>query len=136
MSTKLNNLQTLILSYIAHKEKPSGYDIAKFLSTRTKSQHQAIYRDINKLVDFGFIEFTEIPQDGKPDKKVYSLTKNGEFAKDEMFGFCESDFTKTKAAYFFTYIDIANNCGNLANEYVEAMKKAEHDFYAEHAEKC
>ena len=59
----------------------TGYEISKEFSKKTgvywQASHQQIYRELNKLGDTGAVEFNLVPQLGKPDKKVYSITKKG-----------------------------------------------------------
>ncbi len=42
-----------------------------------RATHQQIYRTLARMTDQGLVTFTDQPQDGKPDKKVYSVTDTG-----------------------------------------------------------
>ncbi|MDF0529625.1 PadR family transcriptional regulator [Tsukamurella sp. 8F] len=42
-----------------------------------RATHQQIYRTLARMADQGLVMFTEEPQDGKPDRKVYSVTDGG-----------------------------------------------------------
>ncbi|GAB6264265.1 PadR family transcriptional regulator [Photobacterium sp. R1] len=67
--------------FIKIKEKPStGYDIQKVLESSHiwKASHQQIYRNLNKLAKYGFVKIQNLPQIGKPDKKIYTITQLGE----------------------------------------------------------
>ena len=60
----------------------TGYDISKSLQSDVvgvfwTASHQQIYRELNRLEEKGHVSHKVFPQDGKPDRKVYSLTKSG-----------------------------------------------------------
>jgi len=59
----------------------SGYDMKKcFESTFGHffpAGYGSIYPALATLARNGMVEFEEVPQDGKPDRKVYSITDNG-----------------------------------------------------------
>lgn len=59
----------------------TGYDIKKefddFMSVFWHSHLSQIYPELNKLEKEKLVESTLIPQEGKPDKKVYSITDEG-----------------------------------------------------------
>jgi len=63
----------------------SGYDMKKcFESTFGHffpAGYGSIYPALATLARNGHVEFEEIPQDGKPDRKVYSITETG---RDEL----------------------------------------------------
>lgn len=44
--------------------------------------HQQLYRELHALHEEGLVDCQEVAQDGKPDKKVYSLTARGGEALD------------------------------------------------------
>lgn len=59
----------------------SGYDLAKHFDQNIgffwRATHSQIYRELSKLKDKGFISAEEIPQRGKPNRIVYSVTNEG-----------------------------------------------------------
>lgn len=59
----------------------TGYDIKKefddFMSVFWHSHLSQIYPELNRLEKEQLVESTLIPQEGKPDKKVYSITDEG-----------------------------------------------------------
>jgi DNA-binding PadR family transcriptional regulator len=59
----------------------SGYDLAKQFQGSVgyfwSATHQQIYRELHKLEDLGWISATAVSQDGRPDKKVFSVTPLG-----------------------------------------------------------
>ncbi|MDJ0680128.1 MAG: PadR family transcriptional regulator [Xenococcaceae cyanobacterium MO_167.B52] len=62
-------------------ESYSGYDLWKKFSQSTKCYWQAsqqqIYRELGKLEKQGAIASEVIPQEGRPDKKIYRITEQG-----------------------------------------------------------
>lgn len=59
----------------------TGYDLAKQFQGSAghmwSASHQQIYQELAKLNNDGCVNFEEIPQRGKPGRKVYSLTDKG-----------------------------------------------------------
>ncbi|MEO0534155.1 MAG: PadR family transcriptional regulator [Cyanobacteria bacterium P01_A01_bin.123] len=59
----------------------SGYDIGKRFDEGVgcywKASQQQIYRELSKMETQGWVNFEKIPQEGKPDKKVYQITELG-----------------------------------------------------------
>ena len=75
------NTQTLILAILNFNDV-SGYEIKKF-STEGSFSHfvdisyGSIYPTLARLENDGFVTCRSESQDGKPDKKVYSITEKG-----------------------------------------------------------
>jgi DNA-binding PadR family transcriptional regulator len=59
----------------------TGYDLKKLMDNSTQFFWHAklgqIYPTLKRLAEDGLIEATVVPQEGKPDKKVYSITEAG-----------------------------------------------------------
>lgn len=59
----------------------SGYDLAKKFDGSVgffwKATHQQIYRELTKLEDMNFVSVETVHQEGRPDKKLYSVTELG-----------------------------------------------------------
>jgi len=59
----------------------SGYDLAKQFDGSVgffwKASHQQIYRELAKLEADDWVSSETIPQEGRPDKKLYSVTLLG-----------------------------------------------------------
>ncbi len=76
-------LRHVILTLL-HKGPATGYEIVKEFDTVVgyfwSASHQQVYRDLGKLADEELVHFTLVPQDDKPDRKVYELTAEGEKA--------------------------------------------------------
>ncbi len=74
------SLPHVILTVLNHRDA-TGYDITKEFSGAIghvwKASHQQVYRELNKLAELGAVNYRLEPQDGKPDRKVYSITEIG-----------------------------------------------------------
>jgi DNA-binding PadR family transcriptional regulator len=59
----------------------SGYDISKrfeeSVSCYWQASQQQIYRELGKMEHQGWVVYETLPQAGKPDKKIYSITEAG-----------------------------------------------------------
>jgi DNA-binding PadR family transcriptional regulator len=59
----------------------SGYDLAKQFDGSVgffwHATHQQIYRELTKLEESGWVELEVMRQDGKPDRKCYSINAAG-----------------------------------------------------------
>ena len=62
----------------------TGYDITKkfddVLGYFWKASHQQIYRELAKLSSQKFVVYSEIKQTNKPNKKIYTITEQGQHA--------------------------------------------------------
>ena len=71
------------------EEPNSGYGISKRFEENVgcfwQASQQQIYRELGKMTDQGWVSPTVIPQDGKPDKKVYAITATG---RQEVLQWC------------------------------------------------
>jgi DNA-binding PadR family transcriptional regulator len=67
----------------------SGYDVSKrfedSVSCFWKASHQQIYRELSKMESLGFVASEAIPQQGKPDKKLYQITEAGRKELEQWF---------------------------------------------------
>ncbi|MEM9570231.1 MAG: PadR family transcriptional regulator [Pseudomonadota bacterium] len=59
----------------------SGYDLAKHFDQSVgffwRAKHSQIYRELSKLKEKGHVSAEEIPQSGKPNRIIYSITSAG-----------------------------------------------------------
>jgi PadR family transcriptional regulator AphA len=86
------DVKTVCLGLLTFGEA-SGYDLKKhfeasidhFFSTGFGS----IYPALASLADDGLVTCTSVPQDGRPDRKVYRITPAGEAALRETLASCE-----------------------------------------------
>ncbi|EKF72848.1 hypothetical protein A11A3_16667 [Alcanivorax hongdengensis A-11-3] len=66
-------------------QEASGYDLAREFANSIglvwNATHQQIYLELGKLNDQQMVKYRHIPQDGKPDKKLYRITDKG---RDEL----------------------------------------------------
>jgi DNA-binding PadR family transcriptional regulator len=73
-------LREVILTVLARRSM-TGYEIARnfdhTLSWFWRASHQQIYRELARLDIEGCVSFRVVPQRGKPDKKVYGITRRG-----------------------------------------------------------
>jgi DNA-binding PadR family transcriptional regulator len=69
-----------LLSLIA-TEPQTGYDLSRALQERLsyfwQAKHSQIYPELAKLEEASLIQHKVVPQNGKPDKKVYTITEAG-----------------------------------------------------------
>jgi len=70
-----------ILASLIDERPCSGYDLAKQFKHRLgffwKASHQQIYRELSKLEQDGLVLSEIVPQENRPDKKVYRVTESG-----------------------------------------------------------
>ncbi len=71
-----------ILATLIGETPCSGYDLAKQFNSALghfwKATHQQIYRELARLEAEELVTSEVVPQDDRPDKKVYSVTSKGE----------------------------------------------------------
>lgn len=68
---------------ITLKDEPaSGYDVLKRfqkgLAHVWNASHQQIYRELERMYQLGLVERETVPQQGRPNRKVYRITSEGE----------------------------------------------------------
>ncbi|MBF9001800.1 MULTISPECIES: PadR family transcriptional regulator [Vibrio] len=82
------SLPHVILTVLSTRDA-TGYDITKEFSASIgyfwKASHQQVYRELNKMGQNGLVTCVLEPQEGKPDRKVYSITDAGRSALGEWF---------------------------------------------------
>lgn len=74
-------LKHTILAFLS-RQPLSGYDVAKefaegFGSCFWKASQQQVYAELAKLEQQGKVTYEAIPQPGRLDKKIYSITEQG-----------------------------------------------------------
>ncbi|CAA9367677.1 Transcriptional regulator, PadR family [uncultured Leptolyngbya sp.] len=75
-------LKHTILAFLS-RQSLSGYDVAKefaegFGSCFWKASQQQVYAELTKLEQQGKVAYEAIPQPGRLDKKIYSITEQGQ----------------------------------------------------------
>lgn len=82
------SLPHVILTVLSTRDA-TGYDITKEFSYSIgyfwKASHQQVYRELNKMAQNALVTCVLQPQEGKPDRKVYSITDEGRKALGEWF---------------------------------------------------
>jgi len=82
------SLPHVILTVLSTRDA-TGYDITKEFSYSIgyfwKASHQQVYRELNKMAQNELVSCVLQPQDGKPDRKVYSITEAGRRALGQWF---------------------------------------------------
>lgn len=99
----------------------SGYEMTKFIKPRTGHSHQQVYRECDQMVKIGVLKCEVIPQEGKPNKKNYSIAKAITIKQTPI-----SDFTKTNGSLWCSLEDVYGGC--VHEKYIEHMKLAESEF--------
>jgi DNA-binding PadR family transcriptional regulator len=65
----------------------TGYDLKKIFDTSIRhfwpADQSQIYRTLSKLTESGWAEMEKVPQDDRPDRKVYHITDSGRAALRE-----------------------------------------------------
>jgi PadR family transcriptional regulator, regulatory protein AphA len=77
------SLEYAILGFLKYHPY-TGYDLKKIFDTSIRHFWQAdqsqIYRTLSHLTDQGFVEMERIPQEDRPDRKLYHITDAGRAA--------------------------------------------------------
>lgn len=82
------SLPHVILTVLCNQDS-TGYDITKQFSRAIghvwRASHQQVYRELNKLAEAGAVTYNLEPQNGKPDRKVYSITPIGRQSLEQWY---------------------------------------------------
>jgi len=74
------SLEFAILGFLNYHPY-TGYDLKKIFDTSIHhfwpADQSQIYRTLARLTEQGFAEMEKVPQDDRPDRKVYSITEAG-----------------------------------------------------------
>ena len=74
----MGNLAILVLNIIAENNKIYGYSVGKRLKeVGVFISHQVIYRATSLLLKEALVSIEIIPNEGKPDRHLYSITAKG-----------------------------------------------------------
>jgi PadR family transcriptional regulator AphA len=75
------SLEYAILGFLNYHPY-TGYDLKKIFDTSIRhfwpADQSQIYRTLSHLTDEGYAEMEKVPQDDRPDRKVYSITNAGQ----------------------------------------------------------
>lgn len=72
----MNKLSYGILSLLS-VESQSGYELTQKMKIFWHTNHSAIYTLLSELENKNYVSYELQPQEGKPDKKIYSLAATG-----------------------------------------------------------
>lgn len=127
----MNKTNELLLVALAVEGESTGYDLSKIVKPFINTAHQFIYKELNKMAEEGLLNCEYVPQDSKPDKKVYSLTQKGTDAYLASLGNNHvSDFSKTAGAARYGRLALLNDFGEDSKDaYIKAMESAETKFF-------
>jgi PadR family transcriptional regulator AphA len=74
------SLKYTLLGFLSYGPQ-TGYDLKKHIDNSTQffwhARLSQIYPALKKLAEEGLVEATVVPQEGKPDKKIYCITEAG-----------------------------------------------------------
>jgi DNA-binding PadR family transcriptional regulator len=74
------SLEIAILGFLSYHPY-TGYDLKKIFDTSIRhfwpADQSQIYRTLSRLTENGWAEMEKIPQEDRPDRKVYSITEAG-----------------------------------------------------------
>src|ERR1700761_6851631 len=77
---ELMALREVILTVLARGEM-TGYEITKDFEAVYvhfwRASHQQVYRELARLNQDGRVTVKAVAQEGRPDKKIYAITKQG-----------------------------------------------------------
>lgn len=80
------SLRYALLGFL-QSEPRSGYDLKRAFDTSVRhfwwAQHSQIYTTLARLSEEGLVTVEEVPQEGRPDRKVYTITDAGRWAMDD-----------------------------------------------------
>lgn len=71
-----------ILALLSDQNSRSGYDLSKAFEEMVgcywQASQQQVYRELGKMEQSGWVIHETIPQEGRPDKKLYRITAAGQ----------------------------------------------------------
>src|SRR5512142_1872214 len=74
------SLEFAILGFLNYQPY-TGYDLKKIFDTSVRhfwpADQSQIYRTLARLTEQGFVEVEKVPQEDRPDRKVYHITDDG-----------------------------------------------------------
>jgi DNA-binding PadR family transcriptional regulator len=77
------SLEYAILGFLNYQPY-TGYELKKIFDSSVRhfwpADQSQIYRTLSRLTDEGFVDMERVPQDDRPDRKVYSITPAGRSA--------------------------------------------------------
>lgn len=82
----VKGLSLTIMLDLANKPSQTGYDLTKMLDDTMSysGSHQQVYRELSKMVEKDYMTIELVPQEGKPDRKLHTLTNLGAAVVEEI----------------------------------------------------
>lgn len=124
-----------LLMLLRHGEK-TGYDLTKVMekSYIWQASHQQVYRTLNSFLNSDLVSARCIPQEGKPDKKGYSLTEKGIEAINNLNEIVQPDIGKVQSIttvmiasenleFFYSMATSLGGMIDLTNADIERLEK-------------
>lgn len=78
-----------LLGFLSIQEM-SGYDLEKYFRESVgffwSAKISQVYRELHKMEELGWLLSKEVIQKGKPNKKIFSITKDGQAELDNWLG--------------------------------------------------
>lgn len=75
------SLEYAILGFLSYHPY-TGYDLKKIFDTSVRhfwpADQSQIYRTLSRLTEQGYVEMEKVPQDDRPDRKLYHITDAGQ----------------------------------------------------------
>jgi DNA-binding PadR family transcriptional regulator len=75
------SLEYAILGFLSYHSY-TGYDLKKIFDSSIRhfwsADQSQIYRTLSRLTEKGWTQMEKVPQEDHPDRKVYSITENGQ----------------------------------------------------------
>lgn len=79
------SLEYAILGFLNY-HPATGYDLKKMFDSSVRhfwyADQSQIYRTLSRLTDSGLVRMEHVPQEGRPDRKLYHITQAGREAFD------------------------------------------------------
>ena len=126
---KYTGLSAIILLVFAQNSQnneefsASGYDLTIILKQlRLSFSHQQIYREVKNI---GLLKCEVMPQDGKPDRKVYSLIDTSAEALGAIQQHIDFHPKRTNPKIFlaFNLPNVVMTAFNAYNDFIESEKR-------------
>lgn len=130
MKDKLNDIKRIVLSVLTYQESATGYTLCKDISEVWPVTHQQLYRELAQLTESGYIEFQVQQQQGKPDKKCYSLTAYATEQAEEINKQPIGDFTYKRSSSIAHVLGTSDPEALVQklNVYLKKLKKDKNKF--------
>lgn len=122
------DVRTMCLGALS-KEDASGYELQKSFkegpfSHFLEASYSSIYPALTRLTEDGFVTCSEQVQEGRPDKKVYSITDAGrDTLKEALSGLPAEDKHRSEFLFFMSFSEVMepDQIGRLIDTRIEML---------------